>query len=170
MRASLRAFAATYGLWVATVAMSPVVARTDTAVPTDVATQGTDRSQSAGNPTPAGTVVAAEDVKRALREIRISWDTFSKCDNRKVCGTYFDSFGVALTFNDGSIAPFTRTQRLTATEHDCIVHARLALDRGDRGLAVQWVMAAKLNKNPAVRGWLGDHPDAVVAALRNCCS
>ena len=118
---------------------------------------------------PAGAIVPASDVKKALAEIKMSWRTYDKCDQPKLCGTWFDSFGVGITFGDGSIAPFIRAQRLTASEHDCIVNARAALDRGDKGLAVQWVMAAKLQMSPNVRNWLGDHPDAVIAALHNCC-
>jgi hypothetical protein len=75
---------------------------------------------------------------------------------------------VALTFNDGSIVPFAHEQRLKASAHDCIVNARAALERGDRGLAVQWVMASYL-RNDAFRSWIGDHPDTVVAALQRCC-
>jgi hypothetical protein len=35
-------------------------------------------------------------------------------------------------------------------------------------MAVQWVMAAQMQDLP-VRNWLGEHPDAVLEALRACC-
>ena len=70
-----------------------------------------------------------------------------------------------MSFGDGSIAPFSRVQRLTATSHDCIKKAKALLEQGDKGLAVQWVMAARL-ENGRVRDWLGNHPDAVLEALR----
>ncbi len=159
MRASLRALA-TYGAVAAAFVVSPVMAQGNNAAPTG-------SEQSGGNAAPASAVVPADDLKRALKEIRSSWENYVKCDGRKACTAYFDSFGVAITFSDGSIVPFARVQRLTASDHDCILNARAALDRGDRGLAVQWVMAAKLYMSPAVRDWLGDHPDAVVEALRS---
>jgi len=152
MRASLRLLA-TYGVVATAFVMSPVMAQGDKTAPA---------STSA--------VVPADEVKKALSEIKTSWQDFRKCERSRVCGAYFESFGVGITFNDGTIVPFSHTQRLTASEHDCIVNARAALNRGDRGLAVQWVMASKLNTSPDVRDWLGDHPDAVVEALRDCCS
>jgi hypothetical protein len=169
MRPLVRALAIS-GACIAVVALSPAIARS-----ADAAQTGGSDAQASGNAqtnvaAPAGAIVAASDLKKALTEIKISWRTYDKCNQVKLCGAYFDSFGVGITFGDGSIAPFIRAQRLTASEHDCIVNARAALERGDRGLAVQWVMAAKLQMSPSVRNWLGDHPDAVVAALRsNCC-
>jgi hypothetical protein len=112
--------------------------------------------------------VPAGDVKKALTEIRRSWGNFNGCDRQNLCGVYFDTFGVALTFMDGTITPFSHVRRRTLSAHDCIINAREALDHGDRGLAVQWAMAAKAEE-PAVRNWMSDHPDAVVAALHDCC-
>jgi hypothetical protein len=113
-------------------------------------------------------VVPAGDIKTALTEIRISWKNFNGCDRQNVCGLYFDTFGVALEFNDGTIAPFSHERRHLLSAHDCILKAREALDQGDRGLAVQWVMAAEA-QNPSQRNWMSTHPDAVVEALHQCC-
>jgi len=75
---------------------------------------------------------------------------------------------VAISFDDGSIAPFAHVQRLTATSRDCIKTAKALLEQGDRSLALQWVMAARI-ENKRVRDWLGNHPGAVLEALRHCC-
>ena len=117
----------------------------------------------------AATAVPASDIKTALTEIRKSWRDFNGCDRQNLCGVYFDTFGVALEFNDGTIAPFAHERRHLLSSHDCVVKAREALDHGDRGLAVQWIMAAQ-ELNPPQRAWVSDHPDAVVAALHQCCS
>jgi len=70
-----------------------------------------------------------------------------------------------MPFGDGSIAPFAHVQRLTATSRACIKRAKALLGQGDKSLAVQWAMAARL-ENRRVRDWLGNHPDAVLEALR----
>jgi hypothetical protein len=116
----------------------------------------------------AGVGVPAADIKKALTELRSSWRNFNGCDRQNLCGVYFDTYGVALTFNDGTIAPFAHLRRHTLSPHDCIINAREALDKGDRGLAVQWAMAAKAEDLP-MRTWMSDHPDAVVEALHQCC-
>jgi hypothetical protein len=108
------------------------------------------------------------DVKKALAEIKVSFRDYGPCVRASQCAVYFDSFGVGLTFGDGSIAPFAHTQRLNASAHDCIVNARASLAHGDKPMAVQWVMAARLD-DPGMRNWLGDHPEAVLEALRHCC-
>jgi hypothetical protein len=108
------------------------------------------------------------DIKVATGYVKDAWNDFSHCRRPSACNTYFESFGVALAFADGSIAPFARTQRLTATSRDCIKTARAYLEHGDKSLAVQWAMAARL-ENKRVRDWLGSHPDAVLEALRHCC-
>ena len=110
--------------------------------------------------------VPGEDLKKAASEIRGSWRDYDKCTRSKVCSSYFESFGVGITFGDGEIVPFAHVQRLTASRHDCIVNARDALDHGNRGMAVQWVMASQMLE-PLDRNWLGDHPDAVLEALRH---
>ena len=139
------------------------------------ATPGTDPAQAASPTQPASLAPAAgattavsipaDDLKKAGSEIRASWHDYDKCTRSKVCSSYFESFGVGLTFGDGEIVPFAHVQRLTASRHDCIVNARDALDHGNRGMAVQWVMASRMLE-PLDRNWLGDHPDAVLAALR----
>src|SRR5262249_10589670 len=111
----------------------------------------------------------AADLRTAANYVRDAWNDFSHCRRASACNTYFDTFGVAIPFTDGSLSPFSHIQRLTATSRDCIRAARTALDQGDRSLAVQWVMAARV-ENKRVRDWLGSHPDAVVEALRHCCS
>jgi hypothetical protein len=137
--------------------------------------QGTDPAQAASPTQPASLAPAAgattalfipaDDLKKAGSEIRASWHDYDKCTRSKVCSSYFESFGVGLTFGDGEIVPFAHVQRLTASRHDCIVNARDALDHGNRGMAVQWVMASQMLE-PLDRNWLGDHPDAVLEALR----
>jgi len=108
------------------------------------------------------------DLKKAHSAIRAASHDYEKCARSQVCSAYFESFGVGLSFNDGTIVPFAHVQRLTASKHDCIVNAREALDRGDRAMAVQWVMASQMLE-PLDRNWVGDHPDAVIEALRRCC-
>ncbi len=117
---------------------------------------------------PPRAIVSDADVKKALTEIRTSWRDFNTCDRSDVCSAYFDTFGVALTFGDGSIAPFSHLRRRTLSAHDCIANARAALEQKERGLAVQWVMASQA-EHPQLRAWMGDHPDAVVEALSHCC-
>jgi hypothetical protein len=118
-------------------------------------------------PTGTATTVSIpdEDLKKAASQIRRSLHDYDKCTHSKACSSYFESFGVGITFGDGEIVPFAHVQRLTASKHDCIVNARDALDRGDRSMAVQWVMASEMLE-PLDRNWLGDHPDAVLEALR----
>ena len=153
MRASFRALAIASAL-TTMAALFPLTAQSD------VADTGTDA--------PRRVVVSDADVKKALTEIRNSWRDFNTCDRSDVCSAYFDTFGVALTFADGSIAPFSHLRRRTLSAHDCIVNARAALEQKDRGLAVQWVMAAQA-EHPQLRAWMGDHPDAVIEALNHCC-
>jgi hypothetical protein len=119
-------------------------------------------------PTVSGAAIPDADLKQALSEVRAAWRDYEKCARSKMCSAYFESFGVGITFNDGTIVSFAHVQRLTASRHDCIVNAHDALDRGDLGMAVQWVMASQMQE-PLDRNWLGDHPDAVIAALRRCC-
>jgi hypothetical protein len=108
------------------------------------------------------------DVRKALSDIKASFRDYGQCARATQCAAFFDSFGVGLAFSDGSIAPFAHAQRLSASAHDCILNARASLDRGDKAMAVQWVMAARID-DPGVRNWLGDHPEAVLEALRHCC-
>ncbi len=153
MRDSFRALAIA-GALTTMAALFPLTAQSDVA--------------DAGGDAARGVVVSDADVKKALTEIRTSWRDFNTCDRSDVCSAYFDTFGVALTFGDGSIAPFSHLRRRTLSAHDCIVNARAALEQKDRGLAVQWVMASQA-EHPQLRAWMGDHPDAVIEALGHCC-
>jgi hypothetical protein len=108
---------------------------------------------------------AAADVAVALSYIKAAAADFTHCRRASACTTYFETFGVAIPFTDGSVVPFSHVQRLTATARDCIKKAKALQEQGDRSLAVQWAMAARL-ENPRVRDWLGSHPDAVLEALR----
>jgi len=114
------------------------------------------------------TAPAAADVAEALGYLKAAAADFTHCRRASACTTYFETFGVAMPFGDGSIAPFAHTQRLTATSRDCVKTARAYLEQGDKSLAVQWAMASRI-ENTRVREWLGNHPDAVLEALRRCC-
>jgi hypothetical protein len=149
-------------------AADPAQAASPTQAAADPAQSANPTQSPSLAPAPgAATAVAipADDLKKAGSEIRASWHDYDKCTRSKVCSSYFESFGVGLTFGDGEIVPFAHVQRLTASRHDCIVNARDALDHGNRGMAVQWVMASQMLE-PLDRNWLGDHPDAVLEALR----
>ena len=182
MRDSLRGLAISGALAVAA-ALCPAIAQTESltqdasaAQAADPAAQPASPAQATAPPQPASLApatdastavsVPGEDLKKAASEIRGSWRDYDKCTRSKVCSSYFESFGVGITFGDGEIVPFAHVQRLTASRHDCIMNARDALDRGDRGMAVQWVMASQMLE-PLDRNWLGDHPDAVLEALRH---
>ncbi len=115
-----------------------------------------------------GGAVSGEDVALATTYIKDAWNDFTQCRRPSACDAYFETFGVAISFADGSIAPFKHIQRRRATSRESIRNARTYLDRGDRSLAVQWVMAARI-ENIRIRDWLGNHPDAVLEALRHCC-
>jgi hypothetical protein len=114
----------------------------------------------------AGTPVSSEDIKKAASQIRSASRSYGPCERASQCSAYFETFGVALTFSDGTMTPFAHEQRLKLSGHACIQNARDALLRGDRALAVQWVMAAHMD-DPLMRNWLGDHPDAVLEGLRH---
>jgi hypothetical protein len=149
MRALLQALAVSGALIVAT-GISPAMGQ---------GAPATDASTAAAAP------VSSVDIKKAISQIRNASRNYVPCDRASQCTAYFESFGVALTFGDGTMAPFAHEQRLKQSAHDCIQNAREALLRGDRALAVQWVMAAHM-EDPLTRNWLGDHPDAVLEALR----
>jgi hypothetical protein len=83
-----------------------------------------------------------------------------------LCATYIDHVGIS--FKDGDFGVSAKVQRLTTSAHDCIRNAKQELQKGNRGLAVEWVMATQLH-NRTAKNWLKDHPDAVVLALRRCC-
>ena len=117
---------------------------------------------------PATSSVDPADVVTATAYVKEAWNDFTHCRRPSACNSYFESFGVAISFGDGSISPFAHVQRLSATSRDCIKTARAYLEQGDRSLAVQWALASRV-ENKQVRDWLGSHPDAVLEALRHCC-
>jgi len=110
-------------------------------------------------PPPAGQT----DIQKAYQNELWAWNDNGPCSQFLLCATYFDSWGVNLTFSDGSVAPFAHVQRLTTSAHDCIQNAKNALP-GQKGLAVEWVMASQIH-NPDLLNWMKNHPDAVIAAL-----
>jgi hypothetical protein len=122
---------------------------------TDVSANG---SQAASDVSSAEVVQAATYLKAAAND-------FTGCRRPSACYAYFDSFGVAIPFADGSIVPFSHVQRLSATSRECIKKAKALEAEGNRSLAVQWAMAARI-ENRTIRDWLGNHPDAVLIALR----
>src|SRR5438552_1609756 len=101
------------------------------------------------------------DVARAVNYLKSAASDFTNCRRVSACKVYFDSFGVAIPFADGSIVPFSHVQRLSATSRECVKKAKALEEEGDRSLAVQWAMAARI-ENPTIRDWLGSHPDAVL--------
>jgi hypothetical protein len=116
---------------------------------------------TAGEPAVA---IPRADLKKAISILRRSTRDYAACTRVKTCSAYFDSFGVAFSFADGTIAAYSHEQRGQISGHDCVVKARTALSSGDRSMAVQWMMAAQsdiLNRN-----WIADHPDAMLEALR----
>jgi hypothetical protein len=124
-------------------------------------------ARAADDVVPSITPVSPDEYKKALKSVRKTWANFNVCDHA-ACNIYFDTFGVALSFNDGTIAPLVHERRHLASGHDCITNARQALEHGDKGLAVQWVMAGEI-EDLQLRAWMGDHPDAVIEALQHCC-
>ena len=142
------------------------VAHSQTPAP-DLATPAPDPAAPAASQ-PQIAAPAAADVAVAIRYIKGAWNDFTHCKQVSACNTYFESFGVAISYGDGSFAPFSRVQRLTATSHDCIKNAKALQAQGDKSLAVQWVMASRI-ENTRVRDWLGTHPDAVLEALQHHC-
>lgn len=109
---------------------------------------------------------AESDIQNAYVNELWAWNDHGPCTRVLLCATYFDSFGVNITFSDGSVVPFAHVQRLTTSAHDCIQNAKNALSAQppNRGLAVEWVMASQIHNKPLM-DWMRTHPDAVVAAL-----
>jgi hypothetical protein len=105
------------------------------------------------------------DVAQAVAYLKSAAADFTNCRRASACKVYFDTFGVAIPFADGSIVPFSHVQRLSATSRECVKKAKALEEEGNRSLAVQWAMAARI-ENRTIRDWLGNHPDAVLAALR----
>jgi hypothetical protein len=151
------------------VALLWMVAAHSPALAAEPVTTGAEPAAPGAEPTPPPASAAdPADVAKATTYIRDAWKDFTNCRRPSACNAYFESFGVALSFGDGRISPFAHTQRLTATSRDCIKTARTFLEQGDRSLAVQWVMASRI-ENVRVRDWFGSHPDAVLEALHHCC-
>jgi hypothetical protein len=153
MRALLQALAVSAALLVHAGALPATAAAAPTA---------TNTASPASAPTP----VSKADIRKAISRIRRAYRKSIPCGEAAYCATYFETFGVALTFNDGTIVPFAHEQRLKRSGHECIQEARASLQEGDRALAVQWAMAAYLD-DPLIRNWLADHPDAVLEGLRH---
>jgi hypothetical protein len=123
---------------------------------------GDDSTSADHGATPSA--IPEADMKKAFSILRRATRDYVPCTHSKSCLAYFDSFGVGFTFADGTLAAFVHEQRLQISGHDCVLNARNALSRGDRSMAVQWMMAAQLDI--LNRNWIGDHPDAMVEALR----
>jgi hypothetical protein len=106
----------------------------------------------------------AVDPDVAFARSHIDWADGNNgpCSNFWLCVTYIDH--ASITFKDGDFGVRVGIWRGNTSAHDCIVNAKQALKEGNRGLAVEWVMAAQIH-NPPVKDWLRTHPDAVVAAL-----
>src|SRR5437879_5638577 len=85
-------------------ALSPAIAGDNTMTQAQSAPSA---AQLAG-PTPAASSapIPDADLKKALTEIRAAWRDYEKCDRSKVCSAYFESFGVGLSFSDGTIVSF----------------------------------------------------------------
>jgi len=161
MRTMVRALAVSGALIVTSI----VPAMDQGQTPADVAAAppgGASPAASASAPAP----VSKADIKKVIARIRRAYRNSVPCRDDARCATYFESFGVALTFNDGTIVPFAHEQRLERSGRDCIQEARAAWRGGNRALAVQWVMAAYID-DPLTRNWFADHPDAVLEGLRH---
>jgi hypothetical protein len=139
------------------------VARAETPAEADVAAAANAPSVATSASAPAP--VPKADVRKAAAQIRRAWSSTALCWDTVRCAAWFSSFGTALTFNDGTLVSLAHEQRLSLSGRECIQHARAALREGNRGLAVQWVMASHLD-DPLIRNWLADHPDAVLEGLR----
>jgi hypothetical protein len=107
-------------------------------------------------------LAASPDEVEASNHIVWAWNNHGPCTQAVLCATYVDHFGI--TFKDGSFGAFIKVQRLTTSAHDCIVQAKKAKAEGNRGLAVEWVMASQIH-NRGAYVWLRDHADAVITAL-----
>ena len=138
---------------------APTTAQRAPVAPTEVSAAQTPEANSVAQRP------AAADVAQAVSYLKSAAADFTNCRRPSACYVYFDTFGVAIPFADGSIVPFSHVQRLTATSRECIKKAKALEEEGNRSLAVQWAMAARI-ENRSIRDWLGNHPDAVLEALR----
>jgi hypothetical protein len=160
----MKCFAALLAVLMATAAQSQI-ASDPAGIP---AKQAEPPPAGSTGATSAPVTVSAADLATATNVVKEAWNDFTGCRRPSACKANFESFGVAIAFADGSMSPFSHVQRLTATARDCIRNAKAYLEQGNRSMAVQWVMAARI-ENTGVRDWLGNHPDAVLEALRHCC-
>lgn len=112
-----------------------------------------------------GGPAAAQQVDRSqvLKHMNEAWHDRFRCMPVDFCSSYFDSFGVALVFADGSASPFEHVQRGDTAAHKCIKLAKGYLAKGDRGRAVEWAIASQTSLN--VRDWMREHPDEVLELL-----
>jgi hypothetical protein len=131
----------------------------------DNAAQDNAAQDNAAQANPGLVNAEQTDVAQAVAYLKSAAADFTNCRRASACKVYFDTFGVAIPFADGSIVPFSHVQRLSATSRECVKKAKALEEEGNRSLAVQWAMAARI-ENRAVRDWLGSHPDAVLVALR----
>jgi len=112
---------------------------------------------------------AAQQVDRSqvVKHMNAAWHDRFRCMPVDFCSSYFDSFGVAIVFADGTASPFEHEQRGETAGHNCIKLAKSYLAKGDRGRAVQWAIASQTSVY--VRDWMREHPDEVLELLRGCC-
>jgi hypothetical protein len=106
--------------------------------------------------------VLDDDVQNALMHVSWAWGNHGPCTRFFLCLFYIDH--VEFRWTDGSVSFGPRIQRLTTSAHDCIQNAKNAVQRGEKPLAVEWVMASQIH-NPPAWEWLRTHPDAVITAL-----
>lgn len=116
----------------------------------------------------SGCATTGPDITNVLKRIQEAWHDYKPCFPTEFCTSYFDSFGVAIMFADGTTRPLAHIQRMDISGHDCIENAQSSLENGDRALAVEWVMASQ--RSAAAREWMRQHPDSVIKVLPNCCS
>jgi len=122
--------------------------RDSTAAQTTIASP----SDAASANVPAANVALANvekaDVAQAAAYLKTAAADFTNCRRASACKTYFDSFGVAIPFADGSIVPFSHVQRLSATSRECVKKAKALEEEGNRSLAVQWVGDGCAHRKP----------------------
>jgi hypothetical protein len=126
---------------------------------------GATPTGASATPEPSAAAVPRADLAQATTYLKSAIADFTTCRRPSACNAYFETFGIAISFADGSISPFLHIQRLMTTSRECVKKAKALEEEGNRSMAVQWAMAAKV-ENRTARDWLGNHPDAVLAALR----
>jgi len=121
-------------------------------------------SAGEANVTVSTTAVLAngDDVAIAFGAIDWAWKDDGPCTRFALCMKYVNDVGI--TWGDGSFMPSFGVWRGPRSAHSCIQNAKDDVNAGQRGRAVEWVMASQIH-NPPVKEWLRTHPDAVIAAL-----